>query len=214
MSASSPGPVAHIAHAATIAFELDALPGFDATALVSSGLHAETVDRLAAQYRRGCRTESLNAGPLHRLLRRFKQRPHPRVLGYNRRRLQAFDALVLTDAHPLPPPARPRLVLAGHGAGLRAHGRYPGVERFDLFLLPGRLKAERLKQMGYVDDRRSRIIGYPTFGLAAPDEQGRDCSTTIGRSCSTTRTSTRANPPGRDRSSRCSSSFWPVRNTT
>lgn len=170
------GPVAHIAHAATIAFELDALPGFEATALVSSELHAETVDRLAAQYGRGCRTEWLNAGPLHRLLRRFKRRTHPRVryvLGYNRRRLQAFDALVLTDAHPLPPgPARPRLVLAGHGAGLRAHGQYPGMAQFDLFLLPGRLKAERLKQMGYVDDRRSRIIGYPKFDLAAPDGAG------------------------------------------
>jgi hypothetical protein len=166
------GPAAHIAHAATIAFELDAMPGYEATALVSSPIHAETVDRLACQYGRGCRIESLGAGPLHRLLRLFKQRTHPRVryvLAHNRQRLEAFDALVLTDAHPLPTgPRRPRLVLAGHGAGLRAHGRYPGMAQFDLFLLPGRLKAERLRQMGYVDERRSRIIGYPKFDLATP----------------------------------------------
>jgi len=160
-----------------VAFELDALPGYEAVALVSSELHAATVDRLAARYGRGCRTERLHADPLHSLLRRLKRRAQPRVrhvMRHNRRRLREFDALVLTDAHAMRSWAghRPPLVLAGHGAGLRAHGRYPGMEQFDLFLLPGRIKQERLMQMGYVDEQRSRVIGYPKFDLAAPARGG------------------------------------------
>lgn len=165
------GPAAHIAHAATVAFELDAMPGYEATALVSSDVHAETIGGLAARYGGDCRVERLQAGPLHRLLRLYKRRAHPRVryvLGHNRRRLGEFDALVSTDAHPALGRLRdrPRMVLAGHGAGLRAHGRYPGMDAFDLFLLPGRTKLDRLRQMGYVDEERSRIIGYPKFDLA------------------------------------------------
>jgi hypothetical protein len=171
------GPAAHIAHAATVAFELDAMPGYEAIALVSSDVHAETIGSLAARYGRGCRVERLQAGPLHRLARLLKRRTHPRVryvLGHNRRRLAQFDALVATDAYPTLQRlrGRPRMVLAGHGAGLRAHGQYPGMDAFDLFLLPGRTKLERLRQMGYVDDDRSRIIGYPKFDLAA-DAGGR-----------------------------------------
>jgi hypothetical protein len=165
------GPAAHIAHAATVAFELDAMPGYTATALVSSAVHAETIDGLARRYGAGCRMERLHADPLHRLARLFKHRAHPRVryvLRHNRRRLGEFDALVSTDAHPALGCLgnRPRMVLAGHGAGLRAHGKYPGMDRFDLFLLPGRTKLERLRQMGYVDEANCRIIGYPKFDLA------------------------------------------------
>lgn len=172
------GPTAHIAHAATVAFELDAMPGFEATALVSSAVHAETIDKLASQYGGGCRMERLRADPLHRLARLFKRRAHPRVryvLRHNQARLGQFDALVSTDAHPALEdlPNRPRMVLAGHGAGLRARGRYRGMEAFDLFLLPGRTKLEQLKQMGQVDEERSRIIGYPKFDLAAAGQAAR-----------------------------------------
>jgi hypothetical protein len=172
------GPAAHIAHAATVAFELNAMPGYEATALVSGAVHAETIGRLALRYGGGCRMERLRADPLHRLLRLFKGRAHPRVryvLRHSRHRLREFDALVSTDAHPGLDGlrGRPRMVLAGHGAGLRAHGQYPGMETFDLFLLPGRTKLERLRQMGYLDEERSRIIGYPKFDLAAAGRPAR-----------------------------------------
>lgn len=171
------GPAAHIAHAATVAFELDAMPGYQATALVSSTAHARTIDDLAMRYGSGCRLERLQAAPLHRLLRLFKRRAHPRVryvLRHNRHRLRGFDALVSPDAYSNLHQLRggPRMVLAGHGAGLRAHGRYPGMDAFDLFLLPGRTKLERLEQMGYVDPDRCRVIGYPKFDVVASRRAG------------------------------------------
>jgi hypothetical protein len=170
------GPASHIAHSASIAFELAAMENCEATALVSSPQNARMVRELAVRYGRGIpNVEWLHAGLLHRLARLFKKRAYPRVryvIDNNLHRLQEFDALVMTDAHPMRwgrEHRRPRLVLAGHGAGIRAHGRYAGMGTIDLFLLPGRAKFERLEQMGHVDAGRSRIIGYPKFDIATPD---------------------------------------------
>lgn len=165
------GPAAHIAHAATIAFELDGMPGYEATALVSSDINAGIVQALATRYGRGCAIERLHAGLLHRLMRRFKRRLHPRVryvLNHNRRYLHRFDALVMTDAHLIgnDPTHRSKLVLAGHGPGPRAHGRYPDMGHFDLLLQSGRARLELMKRVGKVDEDKCRIIGYPKFDLA------------------------------------------------
>src|SRR3569833_2501342 len=58
------GPPAHIAHAATVAFELHAMPGFDAVGLISSDAHAATLADLAGQYGGSCTVERLYANPL------------------------------------------------------------------------------------------------------------------------------------------------------
>lgn len=168
------GPASHVAHAASIAFELDRMDGYEAIVFVSSDTNAEIIRDIAKQ--RGCAPsmEWLRADPLHRLIRLFKKRTHPRVryvIHHNRQRLQSLDVLVMMDAHPIrwaPDAPRPRLVFAGHGACIRANGHYPGMDQFDLLLLPGQTKFEQLHSRGLVEASRTRIIGYPKFDLVTP----------------------------------------------
>lgn len=173
------GPVTHIHHGASIAFELATLPGHEVTIFVSSALNADTVNALAQRYGSACRAELLHPGRLQRLLRSFKKRLHPRVnhvLANNARRLLAFDALVVPDGHaPKGRGRRPALIHTGHGAGDRARSFFGEMARYDFLLVPGREKWQRLEALGYVSDTKGAIIGYPKFDLA---QRGSDVAKT------------------------------------
>jgi hypothetical protein len=163
------GPATHIHHAASIAFELASFPDVDVTVFVSSELNARTLQALARQYGSACTPEFLRPGPLHRLARRFKKRLFPRVrhvLSHNAARLRGFDALVVTDRTFLEGKGRrPPHILADHGAGDRALGFYPQMRQFDLILVAGPDKLERLQALGYVTESSSAVVGYPKFDL-------------------------------------------------
>jgi hypothetical protein len=167
------GPATHIHHAASIAFELASYPDVEVTLFVSSELNARTLQALADRYGSACTTEFLRPGPLHRLARMFKKRLFPRVrhvLQHNAARLREFDALVVTDRMFLEGKGRrPPHILADHGAGDRALGFYPQLRQFDLILLAGQDKLERLRTLGYLTEGRGVIVGYPKFDLAQPD---------------------------------------------
>lgn len=168
------GPASHVAHAASIAFELQAMHGYEVTAFVSSRVQAQALKSLAERYSGSCLVQMLRADALHRLARRFKKRDYPRaryVLKNNLKLLQSFDALVLTDIPPISLRQRqrgPRMILTGHGPGPRSFGSYPDMTQFDLFLLPGKTRLELLSATGRIDEEKSRIIGYPKFDLAPP----------------------------------------------
>jgi hypothetical protein len=162
------GPVTHLHHAASIAFELAAFPEVEVTIFVASELNQRTVHALAAQYGCACTTEFLRPGPLHRFVRRFKKRLHPRVrhvLGHNAARLRGCDALVVTDRTFLEGRGRrPLHILTGHGAGYRPQGLYPELWKFDLVLLPGPDKLQRFVAEGFPRERLA-MVGYPKFDL-------------------------------------------------
>jgi hypothetical protein len=178
------GPATHIHHAASIAFELAGIPDVEVTLFVSSELNARTLQALAKQYG-SARTPALlqpallhpallhpvllRPAPLHRLARMFKKRLFPRVrhvLSHNAARLRGFDALVVTDRTFLEGKGkRPPHILADHGAGDRALGFYPQMKQFDLVLVAGPDKLQRLQALGYVTQRSGVIVGYPKFDL-------------------------------------------------
>jgi len=121
-----------------------------------------------------CNIEYIPPSFLHKLLRIFKRRPHPRtrnVLQKNKDRLLDFDALVLTDRHFINGSGKqPSYIFVGHGAGDRAKGYTDAVKNFDYILLSGKEKWNRMSELISISHNNGRIIGYPKFDLVSSQD--------------------------------------------
>jgi len=90
------------------------------------------------------------------------------VLKANFELLSSFDVLVTPEMTSLSLKERTgfgntKLVFTGHGAG---DNRYGGsfnarIGRFDLALMPGQKYADGLREVGYLPEEKSALVGYP-----------------------------------------------------
>lgn len=162
------GPISHIYHSISIAFHLSNHPDFDVTLFVSSELNLKLVNSISKSYKyHQCKIEYLYPSILHKALRLFKKRAHPRVrnvLQNNKNRLLDFNALVLTDRHFIKGgKKRPFYILADHGAGDRARGYTDSMAKFDFILVSGKEKWNRMYKHNYISEQTGCIIGYPKY---------------------------------------------------
>jgi len=169
------GPVSHIYHSLSIAFHLSYHPHFDVTLFVSTKSHFDIVTHHSKIFKKNtCNIEYIPPSFLHKLLRIFKRRPHPRtrnVLQKNKDRLLDFDALVLTDRHFINGSGKqPSYIFVGHGAGDRAKGYTDAVKNFDYILLSGKEKWNRMSELISISHNNGRIIGYPKFDLVSSQD--------------------------------------------
>ncbi|ACN14922.1 putative tarF (CDP-glycerol glycerophosphotransferase family protein) [Desulforapulum autotrophicum HRM2] len=166
------GPISHIYHSISIAFHLSNYPDFDVTLFVSSELNLKLVNTISKSYKyHQCEIEYLYPSILHKALRLFKKRAHPRVrnvLQNNKNKLINFDALVLTDRHFINGGRKkPFYFLTGHGAGDRARGFTDTMKKFDFIFVSGKEKWQRMAKLNYISEERGCIIGYPKFEIVS-----------------------------------------------
>ncbi len=62
----------------------------------------------------------------------------------------------------------PALIYQYHGCGDRRYSFDPGMDRFDLLLIPGPYYRQRLVKEGVVSEAKIRIVGYPKFDYPVP----------------------------------------------
>ncbi len=165
------GPISHIYHSISIAFNLSKYAHFDVTLFVSCALNLKIVNNISKLYKdHNCKIEHIHPSLFHNIIRFFKNRAHPRVrnvLQNNKDQLLDFDALVLTDRHFIEKATtkRPFYILAAHGAGDRARGYTDTMNRFDFILASGKEKWNRMVEYRYISEQKGCIIGYPKFDL-------------------------------------------------
>ena len=162
------GPISHIYHSISIAFNLSNHTLFDVTLFVSSELNFNTIKIISKLYRNNrCKIEHIHPSLFHKCLRFFKKRDHPRVrnvLQKNKKKLLNFNGLILTDRHFINGKERkPSYFLADHGAGDRARGYTDAINKFDFILVSGQEKWNRMREYNYISEQKGRIIGYPKF---------------------------------------------------
>ncbi len=173
------GPISHIYHSITIALNLSRQAQFDVTLFVSCGLNMALVNDFANAFKdHHCKIAFIRPSWFNTLLRFFKKRPHPRVrnvLQNNKKKLLDFDALVLTDRHFIKGRGKqPLYILTDHGAGDRARGYTDAMGKFDLILVSGKEKWDRMVELRYMSEQKGRIIGYPKFDIVPMRAQGKN----------------------------------------
>jgi len=162
-------PPSHLYHLAPIAFELSKLQNASVTLYYSTTETLKILEQISGCYPGNqCKFVYLKTSLIHRLLRLFKKRPHPRVkniLAHNRTLLLNHHALVMTDKHMLEfkSPNSPKYICAYHGAGDRQTAFTRRYNDFDLLLVAGSAKWERMLHTGSVDEYKGKIVGYPKF---------------------------------------------------
>ena len=165
------GPISHIYHSISIAFHLSTNDNYEVTLFVSADPNLEIITKVINKFKsHKCNIEYLRPTIIHKLIRKFKNAPHPRVrnvLKKNKNKLSKFKALVLTDRHVLNGTTmKPFYILTGHGAGDRAKGFTKSMRRFDYILVSGNEKWRRMVELNYISEGSGEIIGYPKFDIA------------------------------------------------
>ena len=161
--------VAHLYHAASIAFELSYKKNVHVILYVSTQENQIILEKLAQSYPdHRCEFCFLYPSLTHRVFRLFKKRLHPRVqdiIRKNLRKLLSNDALVMTDKHMLQyqNKNRPKYISIGHGAGDRATAFKSRYKDFDFLLISGEAKWKRMAAEGIVSEQNGRVIGYAKF---------------------------------------------------
>ena len=162
-------PPSHLYHLAPIAFELSKLQNISVTLYYSTNENLKILEKISDCYPGNqCAFVCLQTSLIHRLLRLFKKRPHPRVkniLVHNRALLLNHHALVMTDKHMLgfKSPNGPKCICAYHGAGDRQTAFTSRYNDFDLLLVAGSAKWERMLHTGIINESKGKIVGYPKF---------------------------------------------------
>jgi CDP-glycerol glycerophosphotransferase (TagB/SpsB family) len=162
-------PPSHLYHLAPIAFELSKMQNISVILYYSTNESLSLLEIISDCYPGNkCQFVYLQTSLLHRLLRLFKKRPHPRVrnvIAHNRSVLLNHHALVMTDKHMLEFKSSdgPKYICAYHGAGDRQTAFASRYNDFDLLLIAGRAKWERMQHTGIVDETKGKVVGYPKF---------------------------------------------------
>ena len=162
------GGVHQVFHVAPVAAALArTCPGLDITLLASS----EPVRRLAETSADGLPCGRLTPAPVGewvaRTVRSQSAEKLP-LLWANRRRLDAFDAIVVPECTSLALKRmgvrRPKFICIPHGAGDRAVSFEPRFQRFDRVLVAGAKTARRMVESGVAVERIG-VVGYPKADL-------------------------------------------------
>lgn len=162
-------PPSHLYHLAPIAFELSKIQNVSVTLYYSTDENLKLLEKISKYYTSNkCKFVHLQTSLIHRLLRLFKQRLHPRVknvIVHNRTQLLDHHALVMTDKTMLKYNSEngPKCICAFHGAGDRNTAFTERYSDFDLLLVAGPAKWERMLNAGIVDECKGEIVGYPKF---------------------------------------------------
>ena len=162
-------PPSHLFHVAPIAFELSKKDNVSVTIYYSTDENLALLNKISGYYPgNSCEFIFLQTSLFHRLLRLFKKRPHPRVrnvITHNLSVLLNHHALVMTDKHMLEykTPDGPQCICAYHGAGDRQTAFTSRYNDFDLLLVPGHAKWERMLRSGIDVENKGKIVGYPKF---------------------------------------------------
>lgn len=173
----------HVYHSVSIAFELSRLePDLEVSLLSSSLPSTNVIDQLSRHYPdHRCVTEELSQPWEFRYMNVERRRfPSPRrMIKRHAAFLETMDVIVCTtngmaDLLESAGVTKPKLIMAFHGAGDRAYGFKRRLERFDLLLLSGQKKYERLKAAGVLRQDNWAIIGYPKFDLVRAKKQAKD----------------------------------------
>lgn len=162
-------PPSHLYHLAPIAFELSRTHNVSVIIYYSTVINLVLLKKISGYYPGNkCQFVHLKTSLIHRLFRLFKKRPHPRVkniIAHNRALLLNHHALVMTDKHMLDYKTAngPKCICAFHGAGDRKTAFTDRYSDFDLLLVAGPAKWERMLNAGIVDESKGKIVGYPKF---------------------------------------------------
>lgn len=167
-----------VPHAAPYAFELSRRqPATEVVILCSTSAEMKMVKRIAALYPgHRCAIRRLHLGWRARLADPFKDswafKRKRKILAHNLDVFRSLDALVTPEQTSLRLKKKKfgldklLLVHTRHGAGDAKAGFDDRSRRFDFTLLPGRKYADRLKAMGFLEDGRYAITGWPKFEVA------------------------------------------------
>ena len=166
-----------VPHAAPYAFELSRRqPEIEVIILCSTSAEKRLVKRIAALYPdHRCAIRRLHLSWSERLTSPFKdpwviKRKH-KIFANNLDVFRSLDALVTPEQTTLKLKSefglrRLLLIHTRHGAGDAEAGFDDRSQRFDFTLLPGQKYADRLKALGFLEDDRYAITGWPKFDIA------------------------------------------------
>lgn len=163
--------MAHAMHMLTIAREFALIGKGEAVIYVSNKEMENSIKSFFKDYTQAkYKIKFLKPPLIHRILRYFKQRHHPRaryVIKSNIKELFINDALVMTDERILEYKNHdhPLFIGVGHGAGDRACAFNELYRGFDYFFLSGLAKQNRMLSEELVSPETSRLIGYPKFDI-------------------------------------------------
>lgn len=160
-------------HGISIAVALARKPGFEVHVLSPSPEHIEYAQEVVVQLGGAPIIFSAVTPALADAVRKSTGASVPPKLlslGLLARHLNTFDAIALpertsTILKRLGAPS-PCYIHLDHGAGDRAAGFDPRIERFDMVLMAGEKHRARLLRDGLIKDGRYAVVGYPKFEAA------------------------------------------------
>ncbi|MFD0847625.1 hypothetical protein [Sphingosinicella xenopeptidilytica] len=160
------GGAHQVLHSASVAAELGRDPRFDVTCFVAQEEERGMLEQIARAWPDSRLSITDLPAPLWssligRLWPKLRAMKLPRLLA-NRKRLFAFDAIVLTERTSTilkKLPGCPPLIHIPHGAGDRARGFEPRLRLFDLVIVSGDKDAHRMTGEGLVAESRIAVSG-------------------------------------------------------
>lgn len=170
----------HVFHSAPSAFELSRLePDLEVYLLSSSKNSSDLLHQLGNLYPgHRCIHYDLSQPWNFRYLNVGRRRfPSPRIMIRRHANLLKEMNVIVGTNHPIVSTLHdagitgPKLIMAFHGAGDRAYGFSRRLEKFDLLLLSGKKKYNRLKRSRLLRRDNWAIVGYPKFDVVQESER-------------------------------------------
>ena len=164
----------HIHHFITPAYELSKNEEFEVEIITYEADHdylRRLIDQLGAQK---LKIRKLSTTIPRRIIEGITKRRLPSPYYIYKKHSDvflSFDALVFTDhtaniiSEARGKSSHPKLIHVAHGSGDRAYGYQEAHKLYDLILVAGRKKAERLMVEFEDEDFKIKLCGYPKFDL-------------------------------------------------
>lgn len=165
----------HIHHFLSPAIELSNIKGYDVEVLTYKAKHEYLIELINTFGGAKLKIKKLDTYLYRRIIEKLKNRSQPSALYIytkNRKTLLKYDALIFTDhTSKIIYDSRggskfPKLIHLAHGSGDGNYGYQETHSLFDLIVVAGRKKAERLQKTWPKKEFNIRICGYSKFDLA------------------------------------------------
>ncbi len=165
----------HVHHFLSPAIELSTLKGYDVDILTYKAKHEYLTELINKFGGTNLKIKRLNTYLYRRIIEKLKKRNQPSALYVytkNKKKLLKYDALIFTDhTSKIIYNSRghskfPKLIHLAHGSGDGKYGYQEAHSLFDLIVVAGRKKIERLQKTWPQKRFNIRICGYSKFDLA------------------------------------------------
>ena len=166
--------VHQVYHSASIAFELSRIaPEFSVELIVSTKANLILLQKLAENFpEHNCKFVYLKRYFFQNdIIQKIRNKPFPRkslIFKHNKKLLSEYDAFISTDFYSILLKKRfgikkAKYIFAFHGAGDGTSGYNEHVGMYDHYLFSGNKTKDRCSELGYLNEKKWKIIGYPKF---------------------------------------------------